>query len=163
MGVAPSYIISTTLTNCSTKCLSFVYRHSSESTGIPVNAPSAVRYISNHAVRCPLPELHTVKSVALGACQHGQKLCCSRKCPTGTGCCQLWRTNAQLSAIPNKNKLHHTTRACHGGAAIQLAVRIHGRTKPQVRRERISDRMRYLQELVPRCSKVPGKVGYCRL
>ena len=29
----------------------------------------------------------------------------------------------------------------------------------QVRRERISERMRYLQELVPGCSKVTGKAG----
>ena len=29
----------------------------------------------------------------------------------------------------------------------------------QVRRERISERMRYLQELVPGCDKVTGKAG----
>jgi hypothetical protein len=33
------------------------------------------------------------------------------------------------------------------------------RTDVQVRRERISERMRYLQELVPGCSKVTGKAG----
>lgn len=30
---------------------------------------------------------------------------------------------------------------------------------PQVRREKISERMKYLQDLVPGCNKITGKAG----
>lgn len=114
-------------------------------TGLGSNKRKRTRQVTEHEiVGAPVPPIELVKDQAEIKLKGDQNPASTSK-PGGKHCQQ----GSQGSDLPKEGYIHVRARRGQATNSHSLAER--------VRREKISERMKFLQDLVPGCSKVTGK------